>query len=177
MFLTEPLARVGALVEGAYPVSPVTGRSVPAGHHKATRLHGDLRSPEFPGAHFHRGYDIQVVSSGNVPGDPPNRNAGSKRRRVVIEIAIGYLIARDAPRVGAGVGSTLYDATMSAHSDHEQIAEALGWAAFWPGTSPAIVGAVPDGDVQTVVVAPQARIVVAARWALTLSYPPGTVWT
>jgi hypothetical protein len=174
--LTEPLARVGAIVEGAYPSTPVSGRSVPEGRHRSTRLHGDLRDPQFPGAHFNRGYDLAVVSSGNVPGDPPNRNAGSKRRRVVVEVAIGYLIARDAPRA-AGAGSTLYDATMTAHSDHEQIAEALGWSAFWGGTSPAIVGAVPDGDVQTVVVVPQARIVVAARWALTLSYPPGTVWT
>lgn len=176
MFLSEPLARVAAIVEGAYPASPIAGRSVPAGQHRATRLHGDLRDPAFPGAHFLRGYDLAVVSSGTVPGDPPNRRAGSVRRRVVVEIAIGYLTSRDAPRVGAAVGSTLYDATMTAHSDHAQIAEALGWSAFWGGTSPAIVGAVPEGDVQTVVVAPQARIVVAARWALTLSYAPGTVW-
>lgn len=174
-FLTEALARVGAIVEGTHPATAVPGRSVPAGRHRSTRLHGDLRDPAFPGAHFHRGYDLAVMSSGNVPGDPPNRNAGSKRRRIIVEVAIGYMTSRDAPR-GAGVGSTLYDATLLAHSDHEQIAEALGWSAFWPGTAPAIVGAVPDGDVQTVVVVPQARIVVAARWALTLSYPPGTEW-
>jgi len=176
-FLTEPLARVGAIVEGAHPSTAVPGRSVPAGRHHATRLHGDLRDAAFPGAHFNRGYDLAVVGSRNVPGDPPNRRAGSQRRIVVVEIAIGYLTSRDAPRVGAGVASTLYDATLTAHSDHEDIAQALGWPGFWSGTSPAIVGAVPEGDVQTVVVAPQARIVVAARWALTLSYPPGMVWS
>lgn len=176
-FLTAPLARLCALIEGSYPVTPVSGRSVTAGRLKPARLHGDLRDPEFPGVHYQRAYDLQVVSSGRAPGDPPNVRAGSMRAVVVVQLDIGYLTSRDAPSTGAGVGGTLYSPTLLAHSDHEDVAQCFAWPNFWTGTSPSIVRLIPDSDVETAQTEVQSRIVVSRRWRMTLSYAPGTAWS
>jgi hypothetical protein len=176
-FLTQPIARLAAIIEGVYPSTPITGRSVPAGRHKPTLLHGDLRDPSFPAVHFHRGYALRVVSTRERDGDPPNVRAGAVRKVILVEVAIGYLTGRDAPRTVAGAGDALTEPTLLGHSDHEQIAEAFRWPGFWPGTSPSIVQIRPEGPVTTSDVVPLSRLVVTSTWAITLSYAPGTAWT
>lgn len=175
-FLTAVAARLAAIVEGAYPVVPVSGRSVPAARHKPARLHGNLRNDQFPGAHFHRAYDLDVDTSGRVPGDPPNVRAGAQRKNLIFRVDIGCHISRDAPSIAAGAGGALYSPTVLAHSDHEDIEQALSFPEFWSGVSPAIVGIVPAGDVSNEVIVEQARIVVSRLYRVTLNYAPGTAW-
>ena len=176
-FLTQPIARLAAIIEGAYPATPITGRSVPAGRHKPTLLHGDLRDPEFPAAHFHRGYTLEVIESGDIERDPPNVRAGSQRKYALVRVDLGYLHARDAARVVAGSAGALMAPSVLGHSDHETIAQALRYSVFWSGTSPTIEGLTPSRSVSTEIVVRQSRIIVSATWRMVLSYAPGTDWS
>lgn len=172
-WLSEPLARVKALIGGTYPVTPVTGRSVPAETFVARRVQGDLASPNFPGNLFHRAFDFVVEASGGVPGDPPNVHAGSMRRRAVVLLRIGYLDGENAPVAGDEI--PYYTPSATGHDDHEAIEQALRYPAFWGGTTPAIVGLIPLGDATTQVIVPHERFLVVRRWEITCTYAPGTV--
>lgn len=172
-WLTQPLARVIALVEGSYPASPVTGRSVTADTFTARRIQGDLASPSFPGHLFHRAFDLVVESTGAAAGDPPNVHAGSMRRRAVVALRIGYLDGHDAPAAGDEI--PYYTPSQTGHDDHETIEMALRYPAFWSGTTPGIVGLIPLGDAATQVLVPHERFLVVRRWELTCNYAPGVV--
>ena len=176
-WLASPLARIAAIIEGAYPDPPVAGRSVPAGTFKPSLLHGDLRDAAFPGAHYQRAYNLVVEDSGDAPDDPPNLRAGSMRATFTLRVDVGYIIGRDAPRLAAGEAGTLLDPSALGHSDHEAIRQALAWAGNWSGTTPEIVGLLPrKGDrARTETIAPVARIIVSRRYDLLLSFAPGSV--
>ena len=170
-WLDASVDRVRDIIEGTHPSVAVSGRSINAGRFKAARLHGGLDDPQFPGAHYHRGYELLVERSGRVVGDPPNAHAGSKRRRAVLVLRVGYLFGRDAPATGAGVGTSLWTPTITGHNDADDIEDALTYPAFWGGSS--IVGMVPTSDAETLVVIPQQRALVVSRWEMTCSFAPG----
>lgn len=176
-FLTAPLAQLRAIIEGSHPAVPVTGRSIPSGTFLRSKYRGSLSDLAFPGAEFHRRYQLEVTTTRERPGDPPNVRAGAVRKVVVVEVSTGYLVSPDGPTSSARACGTVDEATLLGHSDHELFAEAFRWPGFWAGTSPSIVQIRPEGDVVTSAVIPRARILVTSTWAVTLSYAPGTVWT
>lgn len=175
-FLTEPLGRLDALILGEYPDVAVPGRSVPAGTFRRATYRGDPADLGWVGTGWHRCFARRVLSSGDNGADPPNVRAGAQRRRVLVEVSLGYEISPDATTSRTTVCATVDEATALGHSDHELLAQALRWPGFWPGTAPSIVRLEPAGDVTTSVVIPRRRIVVAAQWSITLAYAPGTVW-
>lgn len=176
-WLSQPLDRVRDLIEGTYPVTPVVGRTVPAATFKATRLHGDLESPEFPGAHYHRGFDLVVDRSGGIGANPPNVHAGRMIRRAILSLRIGYLYGRDAASRAAGAGTALWSPTLTGHEDHELIEQALRYPAHWGGLTPEIVRLAPLDDATTRVVIPHQRILVTRLWEIQVSYQPGRTWS
>jgi len=176
-FLTEPISRVRAIIEGSYPATPVTGRSVPASTIQKATYEGDPADLQWTGIGFHRRYQLPVLSTRNVDADKPNSRAGSQRKLVVFEVQIGYLVSPDSPIGTTSVCASVDEATALGHSDHELIAQAFQWSAFWSGTSPEIAGLVPAGDVSTAIIIPRKRIIVSARWSMLLHYAPGTAWT
>lgn len=176
-FLTQPLARIRAIIEGSYPATAVTGRSVPVGMFSRSKYRGDLGDLAFPGTEFHRRYQIATRETRERPGDPPNVRAGAVRKVVVIEVSTGYLVSPDGQISSARACATVDEATELGHSDHELLSEAFRWPGFWTGTLPSIAQIRPEGSVVTSAVIPRARILVTSTWAITLSYAPGTVWT
>lgn len=176
MLLTEPLARFRAIIEGAHPATPVTGRSVPAGRFAASTYRGDPADLAWTGLGWHRHYQTRVVSTGSLPGDPPNVHAGSMRLAAVVEVSMGYVVSPDAKTTTAQACATVDDATALAHSDWETLFQALAWPGFWPGTSPVIAGITSVDGARTSVVLPRRRIVCTSTWRLILSYAPGTTW-
>lgn len=175
-FLTAPLARLRAIIEGSHPTVAVTGRSVPAGTLRRAVYKDDPADLEWVGIGFHRSYRLAVETTRERDGDRPNIRAGAQRKVIVVELAIGYMVSPDSPTASATVCASVEDATLLGHSDHELVAQAFRWPDFWPGTSPSIVQLRPEGDVTTSVVIPRKRVIVSARWAMTLSYAPGTAW-
>lgn len=175
-FLTAVDARLRAIIEGAYPASPVTGRSVPSGTFHAATYKGDPSDLEWPGIGFHRSYTLTYVTTRERGGDPPNSHAGSQRKAAVFELALNYQASPDAPVAGSTVSASIEAATLLGHSDHEMVAQAFRHPDFWPGTSPVIAQIRPEGDVVSSIVVSRRRLQVTARWAVTLSYAPGTVW-
>lgn len=174
-WLDQPIDRLRDVIEGTYPPSPVTGRSIAASTFKATRTHGDLRAPSFPGAHFHRGFAVVVLESGGVAGDPPNAHGGSVRRAAVVRLDVGYLYARDAAERAAGAGNALWSPTLAAHDDAETIETALVYPAFWGGTTPTLVRVAALDRARTVELIANDRIVCERRYEILVSYAPGTV--
>lgn len=174
--LSEPLDRFRGVIEGAYPSTPVTGRSVPAGTFAASTYRGDPSDLGWTGLGWHRHYQLTVKGSGALPGDPPNVHAGQMRLAVLVELSMGYTVSPDAKTTTAQACATVDDATALAHSDWETIFQALAFPGFWGGTSPAIVGLTSVDGARTSIVIPRRRIVCTSTWRLILSYAPGTVW-
>lgn len=177
-WLTAPLDRMRDILEGVYPATPVTGRSLAAGTFKATRLHGPLEDPAFPGAHFHRNFELFVEDSGDVEGDPPNLHAGSIRESAIVLVRVGYAYGRDAAGTGAGAGNALYTPSLTGHDDASKIREALSYPAFWGGLSQVtLVRLRAKERARSRILVPQQRMLVERRYELTCSYTPGTVFT
>lgn len=175
-WLSAPLARVRAIVEGAYPVSPVAGRSVTAGRFRRATYRGDVADPGWPGTGFHRHYLLTTESAGDVPGAAANWRTGRVLKRVVVELRVGYLVSPDAAVDRAGVCADEDAATQLGLEDAHELEEALRWPDFWAGTDPVLAQVRPAGDVTAAVVIPRARVLVSSRWELTLDFAPGRSW-
>jgi hypothetical protein len=176
-WLAEPIARVRAIIEGSYPVSPVAGRSVTAGRIQRATYRDDPASLEWVGVGFHRHYLLQTDETGDRDGDPVNRRAGAAREDWLFTVRIGYVVQPDARVVRDDSCVDEDAATQLGHEDFHAIREALRWPEFWGDTSPAISQIVPAGKVRTSIVIPRRRVFVSAQFAATLSYAPGSTWT
>lgn len=175
-WLSAPLARVRAIVEGAYPSVAVSGRSVTAGRFRRATYRGDIADPGWPGTGFHRHYLLATESVSDVAGAAANWRTGRVLKRVVLELRVGYLVSPDATIERAGVCPDEDAATQLAHEDAHELEEALRWPDFWAGTDPAIAQVRPAGDATATVVIPRARVLLTTRWDVTVDFAPGQVW-
>jgi len=176
-WLAEPAGRIRALIEGSYPASPVSGRSVTPGMLQRATYRDDPNSPLWPGLGFHRAYLLLTDATRDRPGDPVNRRAGAARKEWLFTVRVGYIVQPDSREVAAGSCPDEDAATQLGHEDHHAIEEALRWPDFWGDTSPALSQVRPAGDVTTSIVIPRRRVFVSAQYSATLSYAPGTAWT
>ena len=179
-WLTQPLARIEAIIEGRYPTSPVTGRSVASGIFKATKLHGTLADPtgDFPAVHFHRGYALVTDQSGYVEGQRArNARAGMDRRRAVLRLQVGYLFGRDTALAGPGAGTAMSAAALLAHSDFDLIEQALIDPDFWGGTSPTMYSVRLVDQVRTRELVTNSRLLAEASIEIQVGRVPGAVYT
>ena len=176
-WLAEPVARVRAIIEGSYPASPVTGRSVTAGLIARATYRDDPADLQWPGLGFHRRYLLQTDETGDRDGDPVNRRAGAAREEWVFTVRIGYTVSPDG-RIASTTACADEDAaTQLGHEDHHAIREALRWPAFWGDLTPSVAQIRPVGRVRTTIVIPRRRVFVSAQFSATLSYAPGSTWT
>ncbi|HEX4931774.1 MAG TPA: hypothetical protein VFV33_01265 [Gemmatimonadaceae bacterium] len=175
-FLSQPAARLRALIEGTYPVVPVTGRSVPAGTLTRAKYRGPIGDTTFAGGDQHASYTLTLVESGDVDADPPNSHAGSQRRFVVYEVTLTYLVQPDGRITRSTACASEEDAADLGHETMEAIGQALRYPLFWAGTSPAIASVRQLGPAVTTTI-PRQRVQVSARWRVLLSYAPGTDWS
>lgn len=170
-------ARVAGLIEGTYPSSPETGRTITAGTFKPTLMHGQLEDPAFPAVHFPRGYRIALGQV--LPVQPFNARSGIARIRQRFTVSVGYLFGRDAPRAGAGVGTATRAAEDTGAGDLLLLINALSYPAHW-GTLNAspllgLVGlAFVSSDTRTVV--ERSRLVRDSVFDAELSVVPGGVY-
>lgn len=173
---TEPLARLAAIIEGAYPSPAVTGRTVTTAFH-ATRLHGDLEDPAFPVSQFHRGYRLILERTGYAdPDTAQNPRAGQVRKRGTLLLSIGYLFGRRPPGPHtAALTATSADAHQG-HDDHEEIEAALIYPGNRGSTSPTIYTIRRVEDAVARVIVPHERLLVETRYVVEIAYQPGTVW-
>lgn len=176
-WLAEPVTRVRALIEGAYPVVPISGRSVTAGLIARATYRDDPADLAWAGLGFHRRYLLLTDETGDRDGDPVNRRAGSAREEWAFTVRIGYAVSPDARLSGSSVCADEDAATQLGHEDHHAISEALRWPAFWGDTTPALSQLRRVGRVTTSIVIPRKRVFVSCRWTATLSYAPGSTWT
>lgn len=176
-WLAEPTARVRAIIDGSYPASPVTGRSVTAGRLVRAAYRGDPADLAWPGVGFHGSYLLITDVTRDRPGDPVNRRAGSARKEWLFTVRIGYIVQPDGREVSTGACADEDAATQLGHEDHHAIEEALRWPDFWGDTSPALSQVRPASDVTTSIVIPRRRVFVSAQYSATLSYAPGSTWT
>lgn len=178
-YITAPLTRVEALIEGTYPVVAVSGRSITAARFVATRLHGDLEDEDFPMKHF-------APSDGAVPylalpvaagyADPDraiNARSGMQRKRIDVRVVTGYVIGQSSPRIGAGAQTTKSAALIAGLNDHETIAQAMIWPGFWQSGS-TIYGIRAAGDTTHRVLVEHQRLLVETTFEVSVSYAPGT---
>lgn len=176
-WLAEPVARVRAIIEGSYPVTPVAGRSVTAGLIQRATYRDDPADLQWPGTGFHRRYLLQTDETGDRDGDPVNRRAGAAREEWVFTVRIGYTISPDGRIASASACADEDAATQLGHEDMHAIREALRWSAFWADCSPALSQVRPVGRVRTSIVIQRRRVFVSSQFSATLSYVPGSTWT
>lgn len=122
-------ARLSGIVEGTYPASPETGRTITAGTFKPTLLHGQLEDPAFPAAHYHQGY--RLVLGQALPLDGFNARSGIAKVRQRFTVSVGYLFGRSSARVGAGVGTATRSAEDVGADDLWALINGLCYPAHW----------------------------------------------
>lgn len=176
-WLAEPVARVRAIIEGSYPSTPVTGRSVTADLIKRATYRDDPTDLQWAGIGFHRRYLLLTDESGDRDGDPVNRRAGAAREEWVFTVRIGYTIAPDGRTASSTACADEDAATQLGHEDMHAIREALRWPAFWGDCTPSIAQVRPVARVRTSIVIPRRRVFVSAQFSATLGYAPGSTWT
>ena len=175
-WLDEPLGRFRAIVEGTYPSVAVSGRSTTAGRFVRSEYRGDPADPQWPGTDFHRRYLVTVKAVRNVPGAAPNNRTGRVLKSVLLEVSMGYIVQPDGRVDRGGSCPDEEAATQLGAEDAHELEEALTWADFWAGTSPAIAQIRLAGDVTPAVVIPRKRVLVTSQWDVTVDYAPGQVW-
>jgi hypothetical protein len=179
-WLSAPLARIEAIIEGTYPTVPVTGRSLTARTFRATKLHGTLDDPagEFPAVHFHRGYALLPVESGNIEGQRAlNARAGMGHRRALLTLQVGYLFGRESALAGPGAKTAKSHASLLAHEDFDLIEQALVWPAHWGGTAPTMYSVRLVNSVRTRELVAHARLIAEATFEIQVGRVPGAVYT
>lgn len=175
-WLAGPIARVRAIIEGSYPATPVTGRSVTANLIQRATYRDDPADLQWAGTGFHRRYLLLTDETGDRDGDPVNRRAGAAREEWRFTVRIGYVVSPDGRITGTNVCADEDAATQLGHEDHHAIREALRWPAFWGSTTPEIAQIRPVGPVRTSIVIPRRRVFVSAQFSATLAYAPGSTW-
>lgn len=174
------LARLQAIVEGSYPVTPVTGRSIATTRFRLAKTSGGLSDPGYPIEDFHRRYEL--VDRGFRRGEPLNARSGFARRVHLFDLNVGYVYGFGGP--GTGVTSTTGIASRVAEDlsgdDAHALEQALTWPDFW-GTlnaSPllSIYGIAIPESVPEVLIAGR-RLLRRTRLEVGVSYVPGGVYT
>lgn len=173
-WLEEPLARFRAIVEGTYTAGGIM-LSAP-GTFKSTRLHGDLADPEFPAAHFHRGYEVLPLASGRMDPETAQSHCGPVRRSARVSLRIGYAFGKDHPLAHSAGVTSLGVALELAHGDHEKLEYVLSHPRNWSGCTPTVCAILrKPGDVVSEVLDPLGRVLVSAEYDVLVSYQAGTI--
>lgn len=126
------LQRLEAIVDGTTPADGVSGRSIAANTFKRARVSGDLLAAEYPAEHFHRAY--QFEDKGFAPSDDArgvNARAGQCRRRVRIDLLVGYLGGHGAPGTAGAAGHGPRATETLSGADAHLLEQALTWPDFW----------------------------------------------